>query len=75
MYSLVVRAMMEAVRTSETLVNINLTTWQNIAEEIKLNIRRRENLKSHESVTFFSVAILMYWLCHTPRQRAFFYVV
>jgi hypothetical protein len=39
--------MMEAVRTSETLVNINLTTRQYIPEDSKLHTRCRENLKSH----------------------------
>jgi hypothetical protein len=39
--------MMEAVRTSETLVNICLTTWQDIPEDSELHTRRRENLKSH----------------------------
>jgi cell division protein FtsL len=39
--------MMEAVLTSQTLVNINLTTRQYIPEDSKLHTRRRENLKSH----------------------------
>jgi hypothetical protein len=39
--------MMEAVRTSATLVNIYLTTWQYIPEDSKLHTRLRENLKSH----------------------------
>jgi hypothetical protein len=39
--------MMEAVRTSETSVNFNVTTQGYIPEDSKLNIRRRENLKSH----------------------------
>jgi hypothetical protein len=38
--------MMEAVRTSETSVNIYLTTGQYIPEESKLHTRRSENLKS-----------------------------
>jgi hypothetical protein len=38
---------MEAVRTSETLVNIYLTTRKYISEDSKLHTRRRENLKSH----------------------------
>jgi hypothetical protein len=38
---------METVRTSETSVNIYLTTWQYIPEDSKLHNRRRENLKSH----------------------------
>jgi hypothetical protein len=39
--------MMEAVRTSETSVNIYLTTQQYIPEDSKLHTRRRENLKSN----------------------------
>jgi hypothetical protein len=39
--------MMEAIRTSETSVNIYLTTWQYIPEDSKLHTRRRQNLKSH----------------------------
>jgi hypothetical protein len=39
--------MMEAVRTYETSVNINVTTRRYIPEDSKLHIRRRENLKSH----------------------------
>jgi hypothetical protein len=37
----------EAVRTSETSVNIYLTTRQYIPEDCELHTRRRENLKSH----------------------------
>jgi hypothetical protein len=43
----IIALMMEAVRTSETSVSINLTTWQYIPEDSKLHTRRRENLKSH----------------------------
>jgi hypothetical protein len=39
--------MMEAVRISETSVNFNVTTRRYIAEDSKLHIRHRENLKSH----------------------------
>jgi hypothetical protein len=39
--------MMEAVRTSEKSVNVNVTTRRYIAEDSKLHTRRRENLKSH----------------------------
>jgi hypothetical protein len=38
--------MLEAVRTSETSVNIFLTTWQYIPEDSKLHNRRCENLRS-----------------------------
>jgi hypothetical protein len=40
--------MMEAVRTSETSVNFNVTTRLYIPEDPKLHTRRRENLKSHK---------------------------
>jgi hypothetical protein len=39
--------MMEAARTSETTVDIQLRTWQYIPEDSELHTRRRENLKSH----------------------------
>jgi hypothetical protein len=38
--------MMEAVRTSKTSVNFNVTTRRYIPEDCKLLTRRRENLKS-----------------------------
>jgi hypothetical protein len=38
--------MMEAVRTSETSVNFNVTTRRYIPEDSKPHTRRRENLKS-----------------------------
>jgi hypothetical protein len=38
--------MLEALRTSETSVNFNVTTWCYIPKYSKLHIRRRENLKS-----------------------------
>jgi hypothetical protein len=40
--------MMEAARTSETSVDIQLWTWQYIPEDSELHTRRRENLKSHK---------------------------
>jgi hypothetical protein len=39
---------MEAVRTSETSIKINLTTRRYIPEESKLHTRRCENLKYHK---------------------------
>jgi hypothetical protein len=39
--------MMEAARTSETSVDIQLRTRQYIPGDSELHIRRRENLKSH----------------------------
>jgi len=38
---------MEAVRTSETSVQFNMTIRRYIPEDSKLHIRRPENLKSH----------------------------
>jgi hypothetical protein len=43
--------MMEAVRTSETSVNFNVTTWRYIPEDSKLHTRHRESLKSHMAET------------------------
>jgi hypothetical protein len=45
--SLFIAFMMEAVHTSETSVNFNVTTRRYIPEDSKLHTRRRENLKSH----------------------------
>jgi hypothetical protein len=45
--SIIIALMMEAVRTSETLVDIQLITWQYIPKDSELHPRRRENLKSH----------------------------
>jgi hypothetical protein len=42
--------MMEAVRTSETSVNFNVTTSCYILEDSKFHTRRRENLKSHKPI-------------------------
>jgi hypothetical protein len=39
--------MMVALGTSETSVDIYLTTWQYIPEDSELHTRRHENLKSH----------------------------
>jgi hypothetical protein len=43
----VIVLVMEAVRTSETSVNFNVTTRRYIPENSKLHIRCLENLKSH----------------------------
>jgi hypothetical protein len=45
--------MMEAVHTSETSINFNLTTRRNIPEDYKLHTRCHENLKSHK-IIFYS---------------------
>jgi hypothetical protein len=44
--------MMEAVRTSETSVKFNVTTWRYIPEDSELHTCRRENLKSHARDTY-----------------------
>jgi hypothetical protein len=59
-YILYYSLMMEGVHTSETSVNIYLTTRQYIPEDSKLHTRRRENLKSHTN----NVAYLhLKWWC------------
>jgi hypothetical protein len=47
--------MMEAVRTSETSVDIYLTTRQYIPEDSELHTHRRKNLKSHNSISIKDV--------------------
>jgi hypothetical protein len=42
----------EAARTSETSVDIDLTTWQYIPEDSELHTRRRENLNLTSSGVF-----------------------
>jgi hypothetical protein len=42
-----IRVMMKAVRTSETSVCSNETTWRYIPEGFHLHTRRSEHLKSH----------------------------
>jgi hypothetical protein len=44
--SIIIALMMEAVRTSETSVNIIVTTRRYIPEDSKLHAHRRDNLKS-----------------------------
>jgi len=46
----IIALMMEAARTSETSVDIQLRTRQYIPEDSELHTRRRENLKSHVSL-------------------------
>jgi hypothetical protein len=46
--------MMEAARTSETSVDIDLTTRQYIPGDSELFNCRRENLKSHVSILFYT---------------------
>jgi hypothetical protein len=45
--SIIKALMMEAARTSETTVDIQLRTWQYIPEDSDLHNRRQENFKSH----------------------------
>jgi hypothetical protein len=44
------RAMMDAARTSETSVDIDVRKRQDIPEDSELHTRRRENLKFHCNV-------------------------
>jgi hypothetical protein len=54
----IIRAMMEAASTSETSVNFYQTTRRNNPEDSHLHTRRRENLKSHVSVSFICRLLL-----------------
>jgi hypothetical protein len=45
--SIIIALMMEAVRTSETSVVIQLRARQYIPEDSELHTHRRENFKSH----------------------------
>jgi hypothetical protein len=47
--SIIIALTMEAVRTSVTSVNYNVTTRRYIPENSKLHTRRHENLKSSKS--------------------------
>jgi hypothetical protein len=51
-----IRAMIEAVRISETSVNFNVTTRCYIPQDSVLYTRRRENLKSHKANEMFCAA-------------------
>jgi hypothetical protein len=55
--------MMEAARTSETSVDIQLRTWQYMPKDSELHTRRLENLKSHNTVIIFQLTfITIFWL-------------
>jgi hypothetical protein len=57
----IVALMMKAVSTSETTVNLYQTTRRNIPEDSRhLHIRRRENLKCHETVVADEVNLLVF---------------
>jgi hypothetical protein len=43
----IIRAMIEAASTSETLLNFYQTTWRNNPDDSHLHIHHCENLKSH----------------------------
>jgi hypothetical protein len=45
----IIALMMEAARTSETSVDIQLRTRQYIPDDSELHTRRRENLTSHKT--------------------------
>jgi hypothetical protein len=49
---------MEAVRTSETSVNFNVTTWRYSPEGSKLLTRLRENLKFHILASLITRCVL-----------------
>jgi hypothetical protein len=49
--------MMEAVRTSETSVYFNDTTWQYIPEGCHLHTRRRENPNSHAGYIYLFIFV------------------
>jgi hypothetical protein len=53
---------MEAVRTSETSTNINVTTRRYIQEDSKHHIRRRENTKSHDFNSFPQLFQVWGWI-------------
>jgi hypothetical protein len=55
--------MMEAARTSETSVDIQLRTRQYIPEDSELHTRRRENFKSHIVGCLFYDAFSVTRLC------------
>jgi hypothetical protein len=59
--------MMEAVRTSETLVNYNVTTRRYIPEYSELHTRRRQNLKFHSVILRF----YLYSYAVSPRLKNF----
>jgi hypothetical protein len=57
--SYIITAMMEAARTSETSVDIQLRTRQYISEDSELHTRRRENLKSHLLIGLFILIMVL----------------
>jgi hypothetical protein len=63
--------MMEAARTYETSVDIDLTTRQYIPDDSELHTRRRENLKSHTATNIVArlatVRLYLWESVATPR--------
>jgi hypothetical protein len=64
--------MLEAVRTSETSVNFNVTTRRYIPEDSKLHTRRRKNLKSHTINVLPQVA---QWITNCDLRFTFTHVI
>jgi hypothetical protein len=50
---------MEAARTPETSVSIQLRTRQYIPEDSEFHTRRRENLKSHKLLFIIVVVVII----------------
>jgi hypothetical protein len=61
--------MMKAARTSETSVDIQLRTRQNIPEDSELHTRRRENLKSHKRAGVCTAQCNSYHFAIGQRER------
>jgi hypothetical protein len=57
--------MMEAARTSETVVNFYQTTRRYNPEDSHLGTHRRENLKSYYIKYSTNLFILTFWICST----------
>jgi hypothetical protein len=66
----IIRAMMEAVRTSETSVNFDVAMRCYVPEESKLHTRHREDLKSH---TVPTITNLMMEAVTTSETSVYFY--
>jgi len=66
---IIIALMMEAVRTSETSVNFNVTTRRYIPEDSKLHTRRRENLKSHKGNDYSGGQIRLFRSNRKPKTK------
>jgi hypothetical protein len=58
---IIIALMMEAVRTSETTVDIQLRTRHYIPEDSEIHTRRRENLKSHILSHYITLHYMSQW--------------